>query len=254
MAVILLGNPRPLHQYSDDKGGKQARPAVHLTKSVTRVKLWDGIDDEEFVTRSLSTDNDRVLTNIARVLYKEHQIYSVAIREIEQLWDRHCGGGKPDWVDGDVPEIVQAIAAYYGCPVGQPTALLTNGGRDLMHAQVTDAGSQPAAFNYVALTASTSTPLVTDTTLPGEISTAGGGLIRAAATVAHTAGTNTTTLTITFTSNGTDVLPVVIAQIGVFNVVTPATGQPLFHTVLSGTATISVPGDNVTVTELAYIG
>ncbi len=254
MAEILLGNPRPLHQYSDSAGGKQARPAAHLTKSVTRVKFWDGIDDKEFVMRSLSTDNDRVLSNIAKVLPAEHKVHAVVIRELEQLWDRHCGGGKPDWVDGDVPEIVYAIAAYYGCPVGQPTALLLDGGRDLMHAQVTDAGSQPAAFNYVALTANTVAPDVANTFLPSEISTAGGGLIRAAATLAHTAGTNTTTLTVTFTSNGTDDLPVIIAQIGVFNIVTPATGQPLFQTVLSGTATLSVPGDNVTVTELINIG
>lgn len=108
-------------------------------------------------------------------------------------------------------------------------------------------GNQPAT--WIALTANTSTPSTggSDTTLTGEITTAGGGLIRASAVYAHTAGTNTYTLTKTFTANGSDTLPVTIAKIGVFQ--GQNGGRLLFETLLSTTATLSASGDNVQITE-----
>lgn len=78
--------------------------------------------------------------------------------------------------------------------------LLTNGGRDWMHAQVyTNTSAGTAASNWVAVTQTAITPAAGDTTLSGEITT--GGLARAQATPAHTAGTNSTTLTITYTAS-----------------------------------------------------
>ena len=59
-----------------------------------------------------------------------------------------------------------------------------------------------ASANYIALTADTSTPVDTDTTLPGEIETGDSGtLSRVQATYAHTSGTSTYTLTNLFTSD-----------------------------------------------------
>jgi hypothetical protein len=136
--------------------------------------------------------------------------------------------------------------------VGEPTLLQVTVGRDAMHAQHLST-TQPAPFNYMALTAtSTPAPAVGDTTLAGEITTAGGGLIRALGTYAHTAGTNTSTLTKTFTANGSDVLPVTVAQDGVFNAVTAGTMG--YHDALSSSATLSTSGDNVTLTITFTIG
>lgn len=107
--------------------------------------------------------------------------------------------------------------------------------------------SQAAAANYIALTANSAAPAAGDTTLTGEIATASGGLIRAQATPAHTNGTSTYTLTHTFTANGSDVLPVTIAKIGVFNAST--VGTMMFETLLSATATLTASGDQIVVTE-----
>ena len=80
--------------------------------------------------------------------------------------------------------------------------LLTDAGKDWMHAQVytnTSAGTRGAGF--VASTESTITPAAGDTTLTGEITT--NGLARADATTkSHTAAANTTTIEHTFTASG----------------------------------------------------
>lgn len=123
--------------------------------------------------------------------------------------------------------------------------LLTNGGRDALHAQHLGTAAQPAAFNYMAFTANATAPAAGDTTLTAEIATAGGGLIRGQATYAHTTGTNTSTLTRVVTANGSDALPVTIAKDGVFNAA--AAGTLGYSALLTpSTATLSASGDNLT--------
>lgn len=110
----------------------------------------------------------------------------------------------------------------------------------------------PPGAAWIALTANTATPSTGggDTSLTGEITTAGGGLVRAFATPSHTAGTNTYVLTKTFTANGSDSLPVTIAKIGVFcNATQGATTGLVFETLLSTTVTLSASGDNVQISE-----
>lgn len=76
--------------------------------------------------------------------------------------------------------------------------LITNAGRDFLHQQgYQTSGLGANGLNYIALTNTAITPGAGDTTLSGEISS--NGLARAQGTVAHTAGTNTTTVTYTFT-------------------------------------------------------
>jgi hypothetical protein len=106
-----------------------------------------------------------------------------------------------------------------------------------------------APVQYMALTANSAAAVATDTVLTGEITTASGGLIRQAATYAHTVGTNTYTLTATFTINASDTIPVTIAKIGTFDTLTGATGIMLHETLLSATATLSAIGDALTVTQ-----
>lgn len=125
--------------------------------------------------------------------------------------------------------------------------MLTNAGKDLIYTNMASL-SQAAAANYVALTANAVAPGAGDTTLTGEITTVGGGLVRAQATPAHTNGTSTYTLSKTFTANGSDSLPVTIAKIGVFNA-TPSGGSMMFETLLSATATLTASGDQLVLTE-----
>lgn len=106
-------------------------------------------------------------------------------------------------------------------------------------------GTMPAAF--IGLTANATAPAAGDTTLPGEITTAGGGLVRGLATYAHTAGAASYTLTRAFTANGSDSLPVTVAKGGVFGSINA--NPMVFETLLNATATFTISGDQTTVTE-----
>lgn len=250
--VVLFGNPSPQMQQRLPDGTQISQPAEHLERSVTRIEYWPGVEDAETVEHTLSTDNDRMLAMIARGLSGDDRRYAVAVAEAEQIVAVHTGGQAPTWVACDDTNLQRVLAQHFTCAEGEPVALLTNVGRDAVHAQHLGTSAQPASFNYVALTASVTTPAATDTTLTGEITTAGGGLLRAQATYAHTAGTNTSTLTKTFTANGSDALPVTLAQIGVFNA--SSVGTLGYHTAFTATATLSASGDNVTVTETVTAG
>ncbi|MGH3985748.1 MAG: hypothetical protein ACRDTZ_00315 [Pseudonocardiaceae bacterium] len=105
-------------------------------------------------------------------------------------------------------------------------------------------GAAPAFF--MALTANSTAPAASDTTLAGEITTAGGGLIRRKAVYAHTTGSATYTLTGSYTVNGSDIIPVTIAKGGIFTSITA--GIMEFETLLNATATLSAVGDPLTVT------
>jgi hypothetical protein len=124
--------------------------------------------------------------------------------------------------------------------------MLTNAGKDMVASQVANTSTQAAACNYLALTADTASPAAGDTTLTAEIATGGGGLIRAQGAYAHTGGTSTLTVSKTFTANGSDSLPVVVAKYGLFNAA--STGTLGWETKFGTTATVSASGDALTVT------
>lgn len=250
--VVRFGNDNPHMLVTQPDNTVIAVPAQHLNQSVTTIVMEPDFDNAEAVDLALSTDNDRQLSMIANAIDDEHRKYVIGVQQLEQIVGTHAGGLKPAWVDSDDADFAAALGEYFNCAVGEPTALFTNAGRDALHAQHLGTAAQPAAFNYMAVTASTTTPAVGDTTLSGEITTAGGGLLRAQATYAHTAGTNTSTLTKTYTANSSDALPVTLAQIGVFNAT--SSGTLAYHTALSATATLNVAGDNVTITETVTAG
>lgn len=246
VTTVLLGNRSPMMQQDG-----VSVPAEHLSTSVTRVEFpaadatHDSPLDPAFAELTLSTNNDRVLSMIARTL-GEHRGYAVAVSEIEQIIAAHSGGQAPAWVSSDDEGLQAAVAAFYDCPVGEPVALLTTVGRDALHAQHMLTGTQPAVFNFMAVSANAAAPAAASTTLPGEITTVGGGLLRGAATMAHTAGTNTTTGTRTVTANGSDTLPVTLAKIGMLNASTAGTLG--YETLLSASATLTVSGDSCAIT------
>jgi hypothetical protein len=75
-----------------------------------------------------------------------------------------------------------------------------NGGRDYIHNQAYITPAATNVFQYAAVSADTGTPTANDSTLPGEITTS--DLARSSSVTgnAHSAGTNTTTIGITWTS------------------------------------------------------
>lgn len=269
--IALLGNVNPQVQVDG-----QSVPAEHLNQSVTRIEYAEHVADLETVELALSTTNDRVLSMIGRSLGEELDQWAVAVSEAEQIMAIHSAGDAPEWVDvmyvtpeeagldledenlqifsdpSHVEDLRRALAQHFDCAEGEPTNLLTNAGRDALHAQHMSTSAQPASFNYMAVSASAVAPSAASTTLPGEITTAGGGLLRAQATYAHTAGTNTSTLTKTFTANGSDALPVTLAKIGILNA--SSVGTLGYETLLNATATLTVSGDNVTITETVTAG
>jgi hypothetical protein len=110
-------------------------------------------------------------------------------------------------------------------------------------------GAAPAMFMGIAATGARM-PVVTDTTLLNEGSTAGSGMLRKPGTYAHTtSATNYTmsnTWTYTSTDNGTTRS---YDTIGLFNTVTPVTGIMQFQTTMNAPASLSITGDAVTVTQ-----
>lgn len=121
--------------------------------------------------------------------------------------------------------------------------LRTNAGADFQAAQMS--GTPGAAANYMALSTNATAPVATDTVLTGELNTAGGGLIRALATYAHTAGTTTYTLSRTFTANATDGASNTVQKAGIFTAA--AGGTMVFETAVPSPP-VMVAGDQLTVT------
>lgn len=202
------------------------------------------------------------------------------------VWASHAAeGATPAWIAGDNEALVGFLAAHFGgieireLDVNPPTKpargrgaaaaattmtavllavllltflrlnpfLKTNAGNDFQAKQMAGAASATAVAKWMAITANTTAPAGSDTALTGEITTGGGGLIRAAGTYAHTTGAASYTITNTFTANGSDSLPVTIGKMGIFDAA--AAGNMPFTTLVSPTAVISASGDALTLTQ-----
>lgn len=118
--------------------------------------------------------------------------------------------------------------------------------------------SPPTAGRYVILTgnapvfnmaisASTTAPVATDTTLAGEITTA--GLARQPASFAHTAGANSYTLTGSWVVVSADLAggSVTVSSTATFDALTG--GIPLHKALLANPQTVTTIGQTVVVTE-----
>lgn len=119
--------------------------------------------------------------------------------------------------------------------------LLTNAGRDKAHAQIytnTSAGARGAGF--IAVTVNTAAPADADTTLTGEITA--GGLARVdAGTKTHSSGTNSTTISTTFTASATHTA---VQKAALFDAASAGT---MYHE-NTFTATTLISSDTLTVT------
>lgn len=125
--------------------------------------------------------------------------------------------------------------------IAGPTALILNAGVDDTHS---------ALFGtvYLGLSANATAPAGGDTSMTGEITTAGAGLAPAVGTYAHTNGTGTCTVTRTATANGTDTLPVSPAQMSLRTASGGGGTLRVKELFSGGAATLSAIGDALTVT------
>lgn len=275
---IFLGNAAPIETYAG---------AHAITHRDGEAPYFEGnVSDEPHPlvpSRTAEGERDRAIAAVRDLsdagpqittIVREPNVFDNATREdivanhvyaVRAVWGQHSAKA-PMWVASDDHDVAAAIAAELGCAllpadigalaaeqreqwdrisstIQGPQALMVNGGRDATFDLVFSTGG----YTYIGLTATSTSPSGSDTSLTGQITTAGGGLIAATATYAHTSGTSTATLTKTFTANGSDSLPVTIAQVGLRSA--SGTGGT-FHsrTLLSSTATLSATGDALTVT------
>lgn len=124
--------------------------------------------------------------------------------------------------------------------------LITNAGEDVISRQTAcGATGAPVCANggiYIALSTSAAAPLATDVACPAESGVS--GLTRALGTYAHVAGTNTHTISNTFTLGTAGA--VVITKVCMLDA---AAGGNLFaETLLASSATVNAVGDQVTIT------
>ena len=108
-------------------------------------------------------------------------------------------------------------------------------------------GGPPTIF--VGLSTSTVAPTTSSTTMTGEYTTAGGGLIRQIAPITHSAGAATVVATPVYTANSNDSgnLPITIALAGASQSLL-STYANSYQTQVSPTATLSSVGDQLTLT------
>ena len=119
--------------------------------------------------------------------------------------------------------------------------LRTNGGTDFFNTQLYAVGTAGATANYLAITSTSITPAVTDTTLSGELTT--NGLARAQGSIAHTSGTGSSVLSKTWTYSGST--STIINGVGLFNA--SSSGTMTNEAAVTGAPTVTNSGDTITI-------
>jgi hypothetical protein len=156
---------------------------------------------------------------------------------------RRRGGGGAGGAKGAAALNLMLLATVAMLAKVQPW-LKTSYGNDFQARQMAGAASATAVARFVGLSANTTAPAAGDTTLTGEIVTA--GLTRQGGTYAHTTGVASYTITTTFTAQAADV-PVTVGKRGTFEAL--AGGSQVFSTLITPTATLSAAGDTLTLTD-----
>jgi hypothetical protein len=131
--------------------------------------------------------------------------------------------------------------------------LVTNAGRDQIHLQAYGTtGLATNGFNYIGLTNDSAAPAATDTALASELVVgSAAGLQRAQGVYAHSAGTNTTTITNTFTFTGGG--SQAIQKTALFNLAGPPVAGIMNHEIAFSQRTLFT-NDTITLTFTLTVG
>lgn len=251
---VVLGNRHAVHKPVTDGDlvkmprGKRAT-TIEIPDECTLGQAFRAVTDERGVWALHATEGAIPAwvasdSSALASLLAEH-FGGIEVRELED--DRPAGGGGITGAAGSVVGLMLALPMLLWLFAKVTPSLKTNAGNDFQAKQMAGSASATAVAKWMAITANTTAASATDTTLTAEITTAGGGLLRQAAVYAHTTAAASYTLTGTFTANGSDSLPVTIGKMGVFDAA--STGNLVFETLVSPTATLSASGDSLVVTE-----
>ena len=240
--TIQFGNVRPHQLYNPH------RPGTMQDLGITAAGPGDTIALDPLISNTTTVVLPDDVLDASQISLRE------IANTVEHLWAHHSGAS-PSWITftpnlitlstEHLAEIQRKVRDRLGMPpvLTVPTALVTNAGLDYASLQLGGTASATAIAKYIALTANSSAAGATDTTLTAEITTASGGLIRAAATYAHTGAASTYTQSKTFTANGSDTLPVTVAKAGLFDTAVSG-GNMAIETLVSPTVTFTASGDN----------
>ena len=116
--------------------------------------------------------------------------------------------------------------------------MITNAGKAVLRGRLEAVASEFAGNFYMVLSTDSTATNLTDTTLPGEMTSL--GLQRAVVTASHTVGQNNWTFTNSFVFSGT--APTAIYKLALFDAATG--GNLIAEYLLSGPTTFSNSGDN----------
>lgn len=131
---------------------------------------------------------------------------------------------------------------------GETHNVVTNSGRDFLHQQgYQTSGLGTNGLNYIGLSADALSETTSSTTLSTELS--GSGLTRAQGAVNHTAGTNTTTVSKTFTMSGAG--PQTVQKAALF---TASSSGTMCHVLAFSTSRSLVLNDQLVVTFTITLG
>jgi hypothetical protein len=267
MTTVVLGNRHAVHSLDDGETrvpmpkGKRAT-VIELDDELTPGQVLLAIAHPEGVWANHATDgstpawvaSDDEAVAIVLAHHFGAKGQPLEVRELLDPYDpatakpKRRGGGS---AAGAALAPMLTVVILGAMLLKATPWLRTNGGADFQATQMAGSASASAVAKWMALTANATAESATDTTLTAEIATAGGGLIRQSATYAHTTGATSYTLTGTFTANGSDALPVTIAKMAVFTA--SASGTMVFEKLLTTTATLSLSGDSLVVTETVSI-
>lgn len=263
---VVLGNRDAIESRDNGESferlpdGKRATEVVFpegtsLLEAFSIVTAQQGVWESHVDTSELDDDEQPIVPKPAWVAVdKEHetlgrmlaeQYGGIEVRELLDPYDVETPSVKTRVLVKALQS--QLLLSCVLMLIGLQLALKTNAGNDFQAAQMGGSASATAVAKWVALTANNTAPAAGDTTLTGEITTGGGGLIRKAGTYAHTTGAANYTITTVFTANGSDSLPVTIAKRGIFDAA--SAGALVFSTLVSPTATLSASGDQLTLTD-----
>ena len=123
--------------------------------------------------------------------------YGRAKATIAQYRQKRDVNGNPIPIRYLAPEVIDPESAELVGEIEEVHNVVTDSGRDFLHAQGYSTGPGANGLNYIGLSNDALTETTASTTLSNEI--AANGLTRAAGAYAHTNGTNTSTVTKTFT-------------------------------------------------------
>lgn len=102
----------------DESGAELQTPVVEQVHDGTRERVVVTLDDGE--TERISTSDIAVEnTDEAKALWLDRAFLSI-VDGVNGAWTA-TSDSPPAWVESDWPELQQRLAAWWNCPIGEPT-------------------------------------------------------------------------------------------------------------------------------------